>query len=71
MFIIMVLVGIVIHELIHGAVGAVFAKNKWQSIPLRVRTGQPYPYCHCAEALQAQYALVIVLPTLLRLSTIL
>lgn len=65
MFIIMVLVGIVIHELIHGAVGAVFAKNKWQSIHFGFDWATFTPYCHCAEALSvAQYALVVVLPTL-------
>lgn len=66
LFIVMMLLGIVLHELIHGAVGAAFARHKWRAVHFGFDWATFTPYCHCAEALSVpQYALVVALPTLL------
>jgi len=64
LFIVVMLAGIVLHELIHGAVGAAFTKKKWRSIHFGVDWATLTPYCHCAEPLSMpQYALLCALPT--------
>lgn len=43
------LVGIVVHELLHGITWAYYAKNGWKSISFGVMWKLLTPYCHCSE----------------------
>jgi hypothetical protein len=66
LFILALLLGIVLHELIHGTVWAVYCKNKWQSVHFGVNWATLTPYCHCAEALSIpKYAIGCAMPTIL------
>ena len=46
---VLMFVGIVVHELIHGLTWAYFAKNGWKSISFGVMWKMLTPYCHCDE----------------------
>ena len=46
---ILVIVGIVVHELIHGLTWACYAKSGWKSISFGVMWKLLTPYCHCDE----------------------
>ena len=46
---VLVVAGIVVHELIHGATWACFAKRGWKSISFGVIWKMLTPYCHCDE----------------------
>ena len=46
---ILVIVGIVVHELIHGITWACYAKSGWKSISFGVMWKLLTPYCHCDE----------------------
>jgi hypothetical protein len=64
--IVMFLVGIVIHELIHGLTFAIFAKNGFKSIKFGVLWKMLTPYCHCSEPLKRNHYIVgLMMPTLL------
>jgi hypothetical protein len=54
-FILFFIGGIVLHELLHGAVWALFAKNKWKSISFGIKWEYFTPYCHCNEALKTKH----------------
>ena len=45
----LILVGIVVHELIHGLTWAFYAKSGWKSISFGVIWKMLTPYCHCSE----------------------
>lgn len=47
--ILLVLAGIVVHELIHGLTWSFFAKSGWKSISFGVMWKLLTPYCHCDE----------------------
>ena len=49
---VLMLVGIVVHELIHGATWACFAKSGWKSISFGVIWKLLTPYCHCDEPMR-------------------
>ena len=51
-FLVGVLVGIVVHELIHGLTWACFAKSGWKSISFGVMWKLLTPYCHCNEPMR-------------------
>ena len=51
-FFILMFVGIVVHELIHGATWACFAKSGWRSISFGVMWKLLTPYCHCSEPMR-------------------
>lgn len=60
------LVGIIIHELIHGLYWGVFAKEGFRSIKFGVIWKALTPYCHCKEALKVKhYRIGILLPTII------
>ncbi|MDR1015276.1 MAG: DUF3267 domain-containing protein [Coriobacteriales bacterium] len=60
------IIGMVAHELIHGIVWAMFAKNGFKSIRFGVVWKMLTPYCHCSEPLAVkQYALGGIMPTIL------
>jgi len=65
-FIIAMIIGIIAHELIHGAVWAVFAKNGFKSIKFGIIWKMITPYCHCKEPLKVrQYALGAIMPAII------
>lgn len=57
------LVGVVLHELIHGFSWGLFAKNGFKSITFGVAWKMLTPYCHCKEPLQVnQYIFGAIMP---------
>ena len=61
--IIALLVGIPIHELIHGITWAIFTPSKWKSISFGVIWKLLTPYCHCNEPLKVnQYIWGALMP---------
>ncbi len=55
---------IVVHELIHGAVFACFAKDGFKSVAFGVIWSMLTPYCTCRESLKRKhYMLAILAPT--------
>ena len=65
-FFIALIIGIIAHELIHGAVWAGFAKNGFKSIQFGVMWKMITPYCHCKEPLKVrQYALGGIMPAII------
>jgi len=60
------ILGIVLHELIHGIAWALSAKNGFKSIKFGVMWKMLTPYCHCKEPLQVKhYILGALLPALI------
>jgi hypothetical protein len=55
---ILVIVGIVVHELIHGLTWACFAKNGWKSISFGVWWKMLTPYCHSNEPMRIPYYMI-------------
>ena len=65
-FILGMLALIAVHELIHGAVWAIFARGHFRSIAFGVMWQYLMPYCTCGEPLgRGQYLLGAAMPTLL------
>ena len=65
-FLIALLVLIVVHELIHGAFWAIFAKNHLKSIEFGFMVQYLTPYCCCKEVLtKGQYIIGGIMPTVL------
>ena len=57
LFFIASLIGIVLHELIHGISFALFAKRGIRSIRFGIMKQYLTPYCHCTEPLQIRHYL--------------
>lgn len=53
-FVIALIAGIVVHELIHGITWAHFAESGWKSISFGVMWKMLTPYCHCSEPLKVR-----------------
>lgn len=53
-----VVIGIVLHELIHGITWALFAKKGFKSIRFGVLWKLLTPYCHCTEPLKIKHYLL-------------
>jgi len=51
----LLLMGIVVHELIHGITWAVFAKRGFRSIRFGILWKMLTPYCHCKEPLKVKH----------------
>ena len=51
---VLLIVGIVVHELIHGVTWACYAKSGWRSISFGVMWKLLTPYCHCNEPMCAR-----------------
>lgn len=49
------IVGVILHELIHGFCWGLFAKNGFKSISFGVVWKMLTPYCHCKEPLQVNH----------------
>ena len=57
------ILGVVIHELIHGFCWGIYAKNGFRSIKFGVFWKMMAPYCHCKEPLQVkQYMIGALMP---------
>lgn len=52
LFVVAVIGGIVVHELIHGLTWAHYASSGWKSISFGVLWNMLTPYCHCNEPLK-------------------
>lgn len=50
--------GIVVHELIHGITWAMYAKSGFRSIRFGVLWKMLTPYCHCKEPLQVRHYMI-------------
>lgn len=60
------IVGIVIHELIHGAFWSFFAKNGYKSIRFGIVWKVLSPYCHCREHLLVkEYIIGAIMPAII------
>ncbi len=60
------IIGIVLHELIHGITFAIFAKSGFKSIKFGVIWKMLTPYCHCKEPLLVkQYILGGIMPAII------
>lgn len=55
------IVGIVVHELIHGITWAMYCQNGWRSIRFGVIWKALTPYCHCQEAMPNKHYLKAIL----------
>lgn len=65
-FLIFIIPGVIIHELIHGVVAARYAKNRFKSIRFGVMWKSLTPYCHCQDPLTVKhYVIVCIAPSIL------
>ena len=59
-------VGIALHELIHGLMFGLYAKNKFKSIKFGILMEYLTPYCHCKEPLKLKHYIIgALMPALL------
>lgn len=59
------ILGIIIHELIHGIVWAMYSKSGFKSIKFGLMIKMLTPYCHCKEPLQVgHYILGAIMPAI-------
>lgn len=66
LFFVLMLVGIVVHELIHGISWAFFAPGGWKSISFGVLWKVLTPYCHCDEPMSVRgYIVGAMMPCVL------
>lgn len=64
--VLMIILGIILHELIHGITWALFTKRGFKSIKFGVLWKYLTPYCHCKEPLKMKhYLLGAVAPAIL------
>ena len=54
-FLLILLSGIIVHELLHGIIWAKYANNGFKSIKFGVKWKVLTVYCHCKEPLQVKY----------------
>ena len=54
-FCVLFIIGVVVHELIHGLVFGLFAKSGFKSIRFGVLWEYLTPYCHCNEPIKLKY----------------
>lgn len=65
-FTMLFIIGIVLHELIHGLIFGLFAKGGFRSIKFGVLWEYLTPYCHCNEPLKLKHYMIgAVMPGLL------
>ena len=61
-----IIMGVIIHELIHGFVWSIYAKNGFKSIKFGILWKMLTPYCHCKEPLKVRhYILGAIAPGLI------
>lgn len=65
LFIVSLVIGIVVHELIHGAVWGLFAENHFKAIEFGVIWKMLTPYCTCMDPLSKwKYIIGTAMPTI-------
>ena len=65
-FMIVLVVGVIVHELIHGLTWGLYAKSKFKSISFGVMWKMLTPYCHCSEPLKVpHYAIGALMPLII------
>ena len=52
------ILGLAVHELIHGITWACFSKNGFRSISFGIFWKQFMPYCHCSDPLKIRYYII-------------
>lgn len=57
-FCVLFIIGVVVHELIHGLVFGLFAKSGFKSIRFGVLWEYLTPYCHCNEPLKLKHYII-------------
>lgn len=55
LFILLIFVGIILHELIHGIVWAMFVKERFRAIRFGILWKYLTPYCHCNVPLKVKH----------------
>jgi hypothetical protein len=61
-----IIVGIVLHELIHGFFYVLFAKNKFKSIKFGVKLKYGVAYCICTELVKIKHFFIVtIMPTII------
>ncbi len=59
LFIVMIMIlGVIMHELIHGISWAIFAKKGFKSMKFGVLWKMLTPYCHCKEPLKVKHYII-------------
>ena len=62
----LIIIGIILHELIHGITWSFYTKNGFKSIKFGVLIKMLTPYCHCKEPLKVnQYILGAIMPAII------
>lgn len=54
LFLVFFIVGVILHELLHGITWSLFAKDGFKSVKFGVLWNMLTPYCHCKEPLQVK-----------------
>lgn len=61
-----IIIGIILHELIHGLTWSLFAKKRFKSIKFGVLWKMFTPYCHCKEPLLLKhYIMGAIMPAII------
>ncbi len=55
LYFVVLIAGMVVHELVHGITWAHYCKNGWRSISFGVIWKYLMPYCHCSEPLSVPH----------------
>jgi len=64
--VIVLIIGFIAHEVIHGVFYAIFCKNKFKSVKIGVVPKKGYAYCECKEILRTnQFAIGLLMPTII------
>ena len=64
--VLVVIIGVVVHELIHGITWSCYTKNGFRSIKFGVLMKMLTPYCHCKEPLRVrQYIIGALMPSII------
>jgi hypothetical protein len=63
---IVAVIGIILHELIHGFFYAIFAKNKFRSIKFGIKLKYGVAYCVCIELMKIKHFIIgTIMPTII------
>lgn len=66
LYIAVMFIGVIVHELIHGATWAIFAKKGFRSMKFGILKEYYTPYCHCKEPLQVKaYTIGAIMPAVI------
>lgn len=64
--VLVVVIGVVVHELIHGITWSCYTKNGFRSIKFGILMKMLTPYCHCKEPLRVrQYIIGALMPSII------